>query len=72
MSRERFTASVLELYVFVLTQVSTCLYLQLPNRRGSEQAVQSIIGEVFDDVTFDEFERSPVSSCSCTLALIGT
>ena len=29
---------------------------QIPNRKGSEKAVQSIIGEVFDGVSFEEFE----------------
>jgi len=36
--------------------------IDLPNRRGSEQAVQSIIGEVFSDVSFAEFEVSSTVS----------
>lgn len=37
--------------------------------KASEAAVKSIIGEVFSDVSFEEFERSSstVSECVCAL-----
>ena len=38
--------------------------MEPPNRKASEAAVQSIIGEVFSNVSFEEFERSN-STVSC-------
>jgi len=34
------------------------------------QAVESIIGEVFDDVSFDEFEDEAVVSYGCTSCML--
>jgi len=34
------------------------------------QAVESIIGEVFDDVSFDEFEDDAVVSYGCTSCML--
>lgn len=46
------------------------IVLQVPNHKDSEQAVQSIIGEVFGGVSFEEFE---VSSCSTiTVSLVAS
>ena len=49
-------------------RLSLTLQVEPPNMKASEAAVKSIIGEVFSDVSFEEFERSSstVSECVCS------
>ena len=47
------------------------LQIEPPNMKASAAAVKSIIGEVFSDVSFEEFERASSTVSYCTYSVSG-